>query len=122
MQNEVFEAMNNAVETAYQATRQAADINATAVESLVEKQLQMLGQAVDFGVKQAKLLGEAKDAKAAFAAQTALVETAAEQAMENVRDVITITNTARAAYDKLVNKGVQEAVAAIKPKVSKKAA
>ncbi len=122
MQKQVLEAVNNAVETAYAASKEVIDINTNAVESLIEKQLDVLSQTVDFGVKQAKLVGEVKDVKAALSAQTQLMESVAEQAVENVRDVMAIANKTRAAYDKLVNKGVKEAVAAIKPKASQKAA
>jgi phasin family protein len=114
--------MQNAVETAYETTKKAVDINAAAWESLIEKQLEVMNQVVDFGVKQVKLLGEVKDVNAALSAQTGLVQTAAEQAMANVRDVVKIANEARTAYDKLVNKGVQDAVAAVKPKATRKAA
>ena len=48
MQNQVLEAMNNAVETAYQATRQVADINATAMESLVEQGESWMKPLLDF--------------------------------------------------------------------------
>jgi phasin family protein len=122
MQKQALDTVQNAVETAYETTKQVADINAAAWESLIEKQLEVMNQVVDFGVKQYKLLGEVKDVKTTLAAQTGLVETAAEQAMTNVRDVVRIANDARTAYDKLVNKGVQDAVAAVKPKVTKKAA
>jgi phasin family protein len=122
MQKQTLDAVQNAVETAYETTKQVVDINAAAWESLIEKQLEVMNQVVDFGVKQYKLLGEVKDVKTTLAAQTGLVETAAEQAMTNVRDVVRIANDARTAYDKLVNKGVQVAVAAVKPKVTKKAA
>ncbi len=122
MPKQAFDTVQNAVETAYATTKQVVDINANAWESLVEKQLEVMNQVVDFSVKQFKLLGEAKDVKSTLAAHTGLVETAAEQAMGNVRDVVKIANETRSAYDKLVNKGVQEAVAAAKPKVTKKAA
>lgn len=122
MQKQALNTVQTAVETAYETTKQAVDINAAAWEGLIEKQLEVVYQAVDFGVKQFKLLGEAKDVKATLAAQTGLVETAAEQAMTNLRDVVKIANEARAAYDKLVNKGVRDAVAVVKPKVTKKAA
>ncbi len=122
MQNQALNSVQNAVETAYQTTKQVVDINAAAWEGLIEKQLEVMNQAVDFGVKQFKLLGEAKDVKTTLAAQTGLIETAAEQAMTNVRDVVKIANEARTAYDKLVKKGVQDTVAAVKPKAAKKAA
>ena len=122
MQKQTLDTVQNAVETAYNTTKQVVDINATAWENLIEKQLEVMNQMVDFGTKQFKLLGEAKDVKTTLAAQTGLVENAAEQAMANVRDVVKIANEARTAYDKLVNKGVQDAVAAVKPKVTKKAA
>ncbi len=122
MQKQALDTVQNAVETAYETTKQVVDINAAAWEGLIEKQLEVMNQVVDLGVKQFKLLGEARDVKTTLAAQTGLVENAAEQAMANVRDVVKIANETRAAYDKLVNKGVQEAVAAVKPKVNKKAA
>ena len=122
MQKQTLDTVQNAVETAYKTTKQVVDINATAWENLIEKQLEVMNQMVDFGTKQFKLLGEVKDVKTTLAAQTGLVENAAEQAMANVRDVVKIANEARTAYDKLVNKGVQDAVAAVKPKVTKKAA
>ncbi len=122
MQKQTLNTVQNAVETAYETTKQAVDINAVAWENLIAKQLEVMHQVVDFGVKQVKLLGEAKDVKTTLAAQTGLVENAAEQAMANVRDVVKIANEARTAYDKLVKKGVQDAVATAKPKVTKKAA
>lgn len=122
MQTQALNTVQTAVEAAYDKTKQAVDINAAAWESLIEKQLEVMHQAVDFGVKQFKLLGEAKDVKATLTAQTGLVETAAEQAIANLRDVVKIANETRVAYDKLVNKGVQDAVAIVKPKATKKAA
>ncbi len=122
MQNQTLEAATKAIETAYETTKEIVEINASAMSSLLEKQLEVMGQALDFGVKQAKLLEQTKDLKSALAAQTELVGTAAEQAMENVRDVVKIANQTRQAYDDIFKEGVQQAVSAVKQKGARKAA
>jgi len=122
MQKQALDAVNNAVESIYETTKEVVDINSAAIESLIGKQLEVFGQVIDFGVKQTKIFADVKDVQSVLVAQSQLVETAAEQAVDNAREIVKIATKARAAYDKLVNKGVQDAVAAINPKIAKKAA
>ena len=125
MQNEIFEAANKAGEAAYTAVKEITALNVATVETLVEKQFELVNQAVDLGVKQVKLATESKDARVAMRAQVALVEDAAEQALDNVRDLVAIANKTRVAYDKLFDKNIKEAAtkleAVTKPKVRKAA-
>ena len=125
MQNEIFEAANKAGEAAYAAAKEIAALNVATIETLVEKQFEVVNQAVDLGVKQVKLTTGAKDARTALQAQVDLVEDAAEQVLENVRDLVAIANKTRAAYDKLLDKNIKDAAtkleAVAKPKVKKAA-
>jgi phasin family protein len=125
MQNEIFEAANKASEAAYATVKEIAALNVATVETLVEKQFELVNQAVDLSVKQVKLATESKDPQVAIRAQVALVEDAAEQALDNVRDLVAIANKTRVAYDKLLDKNIKEAAtkleAVTKPKVKKAA-
>lgn len=122
MRTEIVESMNEAGQAAIATVKEVVALNNATLETLVEKQLEVVAQLVDLGVRQGKLVAEAKDAQAAFAAQVGLVEDAAEQAMDNARDLVAIFNSARTAYDKLIDKGVKGAVAKLQPVPAKKAA
>lgn len=116
MSNDIIEAANKAGQAAFEAAKEVAEINNATLDTLVEKQLAFASQVVDFGVKQIKLVTEAKDATSAVKAQVALVEDAAGQALNNARDLVDLANKTRVAYDKLVDKNVKSAVASLKTK------
>ena len=118
MQNQIIDTANKANEAAYAAAKEVAALNSATLETFFEKQLEVIGQTVELGVRQMKLAADNKTANAAFKAQVELVEDAAGQVLDNVRDMAAIASKARSAYDKLVDKNVKDAVGQLKAKKS----
>lgn len=122
MSNQILDNFNEAGQTAYDAVKDVIALNQAVFGEFVEKQLQVADQIVDFTVKHAKLVTDTKDQRSLFQGQVALVEEAAEQALDNVRDVVEIANKARASYEKLAEKNVKTATEQLKKVPAKKAA
>ncbi len=123
MTNPFVDNINEAGQTAYDAVKEVFALNQSVFTDLVEKQLQVVNQLVELGVKQAKLVAETKDQRALVQGQISLAEEAAEQALTNVRDVIELGTKARVSYEKLAEKNVQVASEQLKKApVVKKAA
>ena len=123
MTNPFVDNINEAGQAAYDAVKEVVALNQSVFTDLVEKQLQVVNQLVELGVKQAKLVAETKDQRALIQGQISLAEEAAEQALSNVRDAIELGNKARVSYEKLAEKNVQVASEQLKKApVVKKAA
>ena len=114
MNKQILEVTNEASKALYESTKEAVALNSATLESVVEKQIEVLGQVVDYGMKQMKLWTEAKDFGAAVTAQGKLVEEANAKALDNIRDFVEIGNKTRVAMDKLYNKNVKTATANVK--------
>lgn len=114
MQKEFVDNVTKANKKAFDTAKEVTDLNTKTFETVLGKQMELANQLVDFNAKQAKIIAEYKDAPSALQAQSALFQEITEQAAGNAREAVELLNKTRTAYDKLFQKGLKDANAAVK--------
>ena len=113
MQDRFVDNLNAANQKAFDTAREVADLNASTFETVLNKQLEITKQLAAINAKQAKIIVEYKDAPTALEAQSALIQEITEQAAGNARDAVELLTTTRSAYDKLLQKSLEDATDAV---------
>lgn len=116
-----FDTASESGKAAFEALRQAGEINRKAFEKLYEQQIALVNQSVDTGVRQIKALSEARSYQDLLAEQARLVEESGQQFLAHARDVVATVRDAREAYSALLEKGVTEATEKVRKAGSKAA-
>lgn len=114
MQKEFVDNVTQANRKAFDTAKEMTDLNTRTFETVLGKQMELANQLVDFNTKQAKIIAEYKDAPSALQAQSALFQEITERAAGNAREAVELLNETRTAYDKLFQKGLKDANAAVK--------
>ena len=114
----VGKANTAALETAKALTA----INARVADKLAKQQLELVGEALNGGVRQLKLLSTTKGYSDYLTAQAELAQEAAEKIATAARESLTVIAEARDELTNLVAKGVDTATAELKSVPAKKSA
>lgn len=114
MQKEFVDNVNQASKQAFEAAKEITALNTSTFESIMDKQLEMANQFMALGTKQSQIAAEIKDVPSAFQAQSALFQELTEQGASNAREAVALANKTRDAYDKLFQKGLNDAGKAVK--------
>lgn len=111
---------------ALEAAKAVAEINKRTVDKIAQQQLALVGEALEGGAKQLKLLQETKDYKEYFAAQAEFAKEGTEKVLAAARDTLSVLTSARDEFNALVEQGAtaaaSQATAAGKTAATKKAA
>ncbi len=114
----VGKANTAALETAKALTA----INARVADKLAKQQVELVGEALNGGVRQLQLLSTSKGYSDYIAAQAELAQEAAEKIAAAARESLATLAEARDELTSLVAKGVDTAAAELKPVPTKKSA
>lgn len=114
MQKEFVDNVTKANKKAFDTAKEMTELNTKTFETVLGKQMELANQLVDFNTKQAKIIAEYKDAPSALQAQSTLFQEITERAAVNAREAVELLNETRTAYDKLFQKGLKDANAAVK--------
>lgn len=114
MQKEFVDNVTKANKKAFDTAKKMTDLNTSTFETMLNKQMELANQFVDFNTRQAKIFAEYKDAPSALQAQSALFQEITEQTAGNARETVELLNETRTAYDKLFQKGLKDANDAVK--------
>lgn len=114
----VGKANTAALETAKALTA----INARVADKLARQQVELVGEALNGGVRQLQLLTTTKGYSDYFTAQAELAQEAAEKIAAAARESLATLAEARDELTSLVAKGVDTAAAELKPVPTKKSA
>ncbi|MFQ6023423.1 MAG: phasin family protein [Acidiferrobacterales bacterium] len=118
----VVDVVNKANTQAFEAAKEVAAINSRAIDKLVRQQLELVGFAINGGVKQLELLGDTKGYNEYFAAQAELAQEGAEKVIAAVHETLGVLTGARDELNAVVEKGVEAISAQAKPAQAKKVA
>ena len=125
MHQEILEIVNRFNQTAYEASKQLADINARNVEKLLQKQLAFVELSMQGGIKQLELMRDFKDLPAYMSAQEELAKEYTDKLMATTKDTVAFMSEARDELNAWLEQGVATATATLtpaKPAPTKKAA
>lgn len=122
MQNELFSMMNAWNQTTFKAATQLTQIQAKAVEKMARKQIELAGQMLEYGNKEADLVRNFKDVNQYTAEQTALMQDYAGKYLSAVGEALELTSQTRDELNALFEKGVAEVTQNVSPVSPKKAA
>jgi phasin family protein len=122
MQQEMFKQFNSLHQTAYEASRQLAEINVRAYERLVKAQFAAVGSCVDRMNKQLEVVREPKELAEYLRTQGELVKDCAEKTLALNKESLDILTEARSEYNDLLEKGLAKAPGTLKPVAEKEAA
>lgn len=119
----ITEMVGKANTAAFTNAKALAAINTRMVDKLVKQQVELVGEALNGGVKQLKLLGNTKGGYGEyFAVQAELAQEGAEKVVAAARETLGVIAEARDELTALVEKGVDTATAELKPVPTKKSA
>ncbi len=110
----VVDVMNTVNTTALEAAKAIAEINKRTVDQITQQQLALVGQALEGGVRQLKLLQEAKGYPEYFAAQAELAKEGTEKVLAAANETLGALATARDELSSLVEQGVKDTAAQVK--------
>jgi phasin family protein len=110
----VVDVVNRVNATAVEAARTVGEINKRAVDRIVQQQLALVGQALESGVRQLKLLQEPKGYQQYFAGQAELAKEGTEKVLAATRETLGALAAARDELNTLVEQGVKDATAQVK--------
>ena len=122
MQQEIFNQLNSFNQTAYEATRQLADINLRAYEKIVQQQFELTGMCFDAAIKQMDALRETKDVGAYLRAQADMFRGCAEKALAASKENMDVLAAVRGEYNDWLEKGLATATSNLNLTTPKKAA
>ena len=122
MQQEMLKQFNSLHQTAYEASRQLADINVRSYERLVKAQFAAVGSCVDRLNKQLEAVREQKDIAEYLRAQGEFVKDCVEKALALNKESMDILTEARSEYSNWIEKGLTKATSTLKPVAEKEAA
>ncbi len=104
--------------TTVEAARTVGEINKCAVHRIMQQQLALVGQALESGVRQLKLLQESKGYQQYFAGQAELAQEGTEKVLVAIRETLGALAATRDELNTLVAQGVKDATAQVKEAVA----
>ena len=114
----VVDVVNKVNATAVEAARTVGEINKCAVDRIMQQQLALVGQALESGVGQLKLLQESKGYQQYFAGQAELAQEGTEKVLAAIRETLGALAATRGELNTLVAQGVKDATAQVKEAVA----
>ena len=114
----VVDVVNKVNTTAVEAAKAVGGINKRAVDRIVQQQLALVGQALETGVRQLKLLQESKGYQQYFAGQAELAQEGTEKILAAIRETLGALAATRDELNTLVAQGVKDATAQVKEAVA----
>jgi phasin family protein len=118
----IADTVGNANAAALETAKALTAINARVADKLAKQQLELVGEALNGGVRQLKLLSTTKGYSDYLTAQAELAQEAAEKIATAARESLTVIAEARDELTNLVAKGVDTATAELKSVPAKKSA
>ncbi len=118
----IADTVGKANAAALETAKALTAINARVADKLAKQQLELVGEALNGGVRQLKLLSTTKGYSDYLTAQAELAQEAAEKIATAARESLTVMAEARDELTNLVAKGVDTATAELKPVPAKKSA
>ena len=114
----VVDVVNKVNATAVEAARTVGEINKCVVDRIMQQQLALVGQALESGVRQLKLLQESKGYQQYFAGQAELAQEGTEKVLVAIRETLGALAATRDELNTLVAQGVKDATAQVKEAVA----
>ncbi len=114
----VVDVVNKVNATAVEAARTVGEINKCAVDRIMQQQLALVGQALESGVRQLKLLQESKGYQQYFAGQAELAQEGTEKVLAATRATLGALAVARDEFNTLVEQGAKDATAQAKEAIA----
>jgi phasin family protein len=118
----IADTVGKANAAALETAKALTAINARVADKLAKQQLELVGEALNGGVRQLKLLSTTKGYSDYLTAQAELAQEAAEKIATAARESLTVIAEARDELTNLVAKGVDTATAELKSVPAKKSA
>ncbi len=118
----IADTVGKANAAALETAKALTAINARVADKLAKQQLELVGEALNGGVRQLKLLSTPKGYSDYLTAQAELAQEAAEKIATAARESLTVIAEARDELTNLVAKGVDTATAELKSVPAKKSA
>ena len=109
MSNDALNLYKELSEQTVNSVKSLSELNLRTFETLAAKQLEILQNCVDAGVKQAEVYKSAKDVNGLVAAQTELASSCAEQFTNSMLETADIFKTAQEELSGLVEASVSDA-------------
>ncbi len=119
---DIVDTVGKANAAALETTKTLTSINTRVADKLAKQHLELMGEALNSGVRQLKLLSTTKGYSDYLTAQAELAQEAAEKIATAARESLAVIAEARDALTKLVAKGVDTATAELKSVPAKKSA
>jgi phasin family protein len=113
MTNDMMQMMTNMSKTAYETSRQWADINTRTLNQLTQQQMALLEGSLERGFGAARKAMQAKDYKELVGIQTEVAEEMAGATMEQTRKTLEVFSATRDAWSTLMEKSVETAASEI---------
>ncbi len=118
----IVDTVGKANAAALETAKALTAINTRVADKLAKQHLELMGEALNSGVRQLKFLSTTKDYSDYFTAQAELAQEAAEKIATTARESLAVIAEARDELTKLVAKGVDTATAELKSVPAKKSA
>lgn len=118
----IADTVGKANAAALETAKTLTEINVRVADKLAKQQLELMGEALNGGVRQLKLLSTTKGFSDYFTAQAEMAQEAAEKFANAARESMAVIAEARDEVASLVVKGVDTATAELKPVPAKKSA
>ncbi len=118
----IVDTVGKANAAALETAKALTAINTRVADKLAKQHLELVGEALNGGVRQLKFLSTTKDYSDYFTAQAELAQEAAEKIATTARESLAVIAEARDELTKLVAKGVDTATAELKSVPAKKSA
>ncbi len=119
---DIVDTVGKANAAALETTKTLTAINTRVADKLAKQHLELMGEALDGGVRQLKLLSTTKGYSDYLTAQAELAQEAAEKIATAARESLAVIAEARDELTNLVAKGVDTATAELKSVPAKKSA
>ncbi len=119
---DIVDTVGKANAAALETTKTLTSINTRVADKLAKQHLELMGEALDGGVRQLKLLSTTKGYSDYLTAQAELAQEAAEKIATAARESLAVIAEARDELTNLVAKGVDTATAELKSVPAKKSA
>ena len=122
MSNDAMNLYKELTDQTVASVKSLGELNLRTFETLATKQVEIMQNCVDSGLKQVELLKNAKDVNGLVTAQTELASTCAEQFSSNMMETADILKTAQEELTNLVEASVADAKANVEKvtEISKK--
>ncbi len=119
---DIIDTVGKANAAALETAKALTAINTRVADKLAKQHLEVMGEALNGGVRQLKLLSTTKGYSDYLSAQAELAQEAAEKIATATRESLAVITEARDELTNLVAKGVDTATAELKSVPAKKSA